>query len=75
MNRYNKLPHKERKRQAQYRLEQPEKQEKAAYERETKRLIKSKTSACRDMSDKEREEYEVFERLKRLMTEGQNEQS
>lgn len=42
MNRYNKLPPKERKRQAQYRFDQPEKQEKAAYEREIKKLTKLK---------------------------------
>lgn len=66
MNRNNKLPHKERKRQAQYRFDQPEKQEKAAYEREMKRLVKLKTFACRELTDKEREEDEVLKRLKRI---------
>lgn len=64
MNRFNRLPFKERKRQGEYNFNQLErqfKQEKKRMMHEAKRL---KISACRELTDKERQEEEAFKRLR-----------
>ena len=71
MNQFHKLPHKERKRQAEYRFNITEKQEKTAIKREMKQLEKEK---CSVTTDKERQEEEAFLRLMEVVgkTEGNN---
>ena len=66
MKQYNKLPFKERKRHAEYRFNQTERQDKIQFEREMKKYEKEKLSACRELSDKERQEEEVMKRLKEI---------
>lgn len=64
MNRFNKLPIKERKRQAEYRFNQTDRQwdiHEAKIMREDECL---KRTARREMSDKERQEEEALLRLK-----------
>jgi hypothetical protein len=77
MNRFHKLPIKERKRQAEYNFDQTEKQWKQEEKRmmkEFERLKNSASPACRELTDKERQEQEVVKRLMQIaeMTEGNN---
>ena len=69
MNKFYKLPIKERKRQAEYRFNQTDRQwetQETKMMREDKRL---KLSACRKLTDKERQEQEVMKRLKEMTEE------
>jgi hypothetical protein len=69
MKNYNKLPFKERKRQAEYSFRQTERQEEIALKKEFEELKRMKEMFNKEqepMTDKVREEYEAFERLKAL---------
>ena len=77
MNRFHKLPIKERKRQAEYNFNQTErqwKQEEKRMMKEFERLKNSASPACREQTDKERQEREVVKRLMQIaeMTEDNN---
>lgn len=66
---YNKLPFKERKRHLDYQFNQTEKQEKALLLEEMKRLEEEKRRCYEEnyaMSDKERQQEEIFAYLKEL---------
>lgn len=78
MKNYNKLPFKERKRHLKYNFEQTERQEKRLIELERKRFEEEisnfKTKAIQDdhiPTDKEMQEQEVFDRLLKLVKEGE----
>lgn len=66
MKNYNKLPLKERKRQAEYSFRQIERQEEIALKKELEELKRMFNKEQEPMTDKVREEYEAFERLKAL---------
>ncbi len=69
MNKFHKLPIKERKRQAEYRFNQTDRQweiQEAKMMLEDKRL---KLSTCRELTDKERQVEEVMKRLKEMTEE------
>lgn len=69
MNQFNKLPIKERKRQAKYNFNQTErqwKQEEKRMMKEFERLKNSASPACREPTDKELQEQEAIKRLMQI---------
>lgn len=66
MNRFHKLPIKERKRQAEYNFNQPEGQWRQEEKRMMKEAKRLKIFACRELTDKERQEQEAFNRLMQI---------
>lgn len=71
MKNYNKLPFKERKRHLKYNFEQTERQEKRLIELEMKRYESEACRAKQVMTDKEMQEQEAFDRLLKLVKEGE----